>query len=280
MSVARDAGHTPLTRRAFCERALCDTAAVGAAALLAACRTPPASDTAVASDRGAIGSHATEGRLAARPRTPTRIAAPGVHALGLDEGHDALLYVPEGHGADRPAPLVLVLHGAGGSATRGLALLRDLADDAGLVLLAPASRQRTWDVVLGGFGPDVALVDAALDATFQRCAVDRRRLAVSGFSDGASYALSLGLANGDLFTHVVAFSPGFVASGRRVGRPRCYVSHGTRDAVLPIDRCSRRIVPMLQRTGYAVRYREFDGPHAVPPDVAREAVDWLAATPG
>jgi predicted esterase len=34
-------------------------------------------------------------------------------------------------------------------------------------------------------------------------------LAVSGFSDGASYALSIGPANGDLFTHVMAFSPGF-----------------------------------------------------------------------
>lgn len=39
-------------------------------------------------------------------------------------------------------------------------------------------------------------------------AVDTTRLGVGGFSDGASYALSLGLTNGDLFTHVIAFSPG------------------------------------------------------------------------
>jgi len=51
-------------------------------------------------------------------------------------------------------------------------------------------------------------------------------VAIQGFSDGASYALSLGLTNGDLFTHVIAFSPGFAAPAEQRGRPRIYVSHG------------------------------------------------------
>ncbi len=220
---------------------------------------------------------AAAGRLHARPQPPAAAAAvPGLHPLGAAApGVDALLYVPAGYRADRPAPLAVMLHGAGGRAAHGLALLHGLADAAGLVLLAPASRGRTWDVILGGFGPDVAALDAALAAAFARCAVDPGRVALGGFSDGASYALSLGLTNGDLFTHVLAFSPGFLAPARRVGAPRCYVSHGTRDAVLPIGPCSRRIVPRLERAGYAVRYREFDGPHTVPPAVAREAVAWF-----
>ena len=61
------------------------------------------------------------------------------------------------------------------------------------------------------------------------------------------------------FTHVLAFSPGFLAPAERVGSPRIFVSHGTRDGWLPIERCSRRIVPQLERAGYEVRYREFDG---------------------
>jgi hypothetical protein len=71
-----------------------------------------------------------------------------------------------------------------------------------------------------------------------------------GLSDGASYALSLGLLNGDLFTHVIAFSPGFVAKGTRRGNPQVFVSHGLRDQVLPIDRCSRRIVRDLRGDDY------------------------------
>jgi predicted esterase len=190
-----------------------------------------------------------------------------------------LLYVPAGYDPGRPAPLAVMLHGAGGTAEHGLGLFGDLADAAGLVLLAPASRAPTWDVIAGGFGPDVRALDAALAETFGRCAVDPRRVAVGGFSDGASYALSLGLSNGDLFTHVVAFAPGFMAPARQVGRPRCYVSHGTRDAVLPVEVCSRRLVPVLERAGYDVRYREFDGPHTVPPAVAREALAWFTDGP-
>ena len=96
-----------------------------------------------------------------------------------------------------------------------------------------------------------------------------------GFSDCASYALSLGLTNGDLFTHVVAFSPGFMAPAEEWDAPRVFVSHGAADTVLPVDRCSRRIVPALERAGYAVRYREFAGGHAVPPAIAREAIGWF-----
>jgi phospholipase/carboxylesterase len=36
-------------------------------------------------------------------------------------------------------------------------------------------------------------------------------------------------------------------------------------------------VPRLQRAGYEVLYREFDGPHRVPPEIAREGVEWLTS---
>ncbi|MDP9391852.1 MAG: phospholipase [Actinomycetota bacterium] len=171
---------------------------------------------------------------------------------------------------------MLSLHGAGGDAEAGLALLRPLAEERGLLLLAPASRGATWDAIGGAYGPDAALVDRALAKVFAAFAVEAGRVAVAGFSDGASYALGLGLANGNLFRRIVAFSPGFVPPGApREGRPPVFVSHGDADDVLPIDRTSRRIVPQLRDDGYDVTYREFSGPHTVPPDVAREAVDWL-----
>jgi phospholipase/carboxylesterase len=185
--------------------------------------------------------------------------------------------VPSGYSPARPAPIVVLLHGAGSQARSGLAPLLELADDVGMILLAPDSRGSTWDVIRGGYGPDVATIDGLLDQVFTRLAVDRSRVALGGFSDGASYALSLGLTNGDLFTHLVAFSPGFSVPAEIHGRPAVYVSHGTEDRVLPIDRCSRRIAPSLKRAGYRVRYHEFDGGHTVPADVAREAVEWLAA---
>ncbi len=244
--------------------------------------------TACAADisRGAGGEMSEEqretgnsqGRVLARPAPPSPppTAPSGLRPLGLGSGRDGLLYVPPGYGGGaEKAPLAVMLHGAGGSARSGISHFLDLADEAGLVLLAPESRGRTWDVLVGGYGPDVAFIDRALGQTFDRLAVDPGRLAAVGFSDGASYALSLGLTNGDLFTRVIAFSPGFAAPAARRGRPPIFVSHGTRDRVLPIERCSRRIVPVLKREGYEVSYREFDGGHAVPRSIAREALEWF-----
>ena len=76
---------------------------------------------------------------------------------------------------------------------------------------------------------------------------------------------------------MLAFSPGFMAPAGQVGSPRIFISHGTRDEVLPIERCSRQIVPQLRRAGYDVRYRDFEGGHAVPSAATHEAVGWFAA---
>ena len=122
---------------------------------------------------------------------------------------------------------------------------------------------------------DFGTIDRALAWVFQRYAVDGRRLAVGGFSDGASYALTLGLDNGDLFSHVLALSPGFAAPTSPRGAPRFFVSHGTHDTVLPIAHCSRRIVPALRNAGRTVEYHEFDGGHEIPERIARMAVDFL-----
>lgn len=219
---------------------------------------------------------AAEGCLLAQPETVTTAAPSGLHQLGLDATRDVLLYVPSGYRPEEPAPLALMLHGAGGVAQHGLALLQGLADTTGIILLAPPSRRQTWDVIYGSYGADITFIDRALTHTFSRYAIDPSRVAVGGFSDGASYALSVGITNGELFSHVLAFSPGFMVPADQRGAPSIYISHGTHDDVLPIDRCSRRIVPQLQKAGYDVVYREFDGPHTVPADIAVEAVNWFS----
>jgi predicted esterase len=171
---------------------------------------------------------------------------------------------------------MVVFHGAGSSAGAGLALLADEAGAADVIVLAPQSSGSTWDVIERGFGVDVRRLDRALTSVFATCPVDESHVVFSGFSDGASYALSLGIDNGDLARHVVAFSPGFCAPATPRGRPRILVTHGLHDTVLPIDHCSRRLVPRLRRAGYDVTYEEFQGGHVVTPELRRRALQWLA----
>ena len=219
-----------------------------------------------------IAGDGARARLRARPGAGA-VASMATGTVALDG--DALLHVPPAAAGGEPCPLVVLFHGAGSTAARGLGLLAGLADVAGLILLAPTSADATWDVIRGGFGADVRRLDDALAEVFATCPVDRARVALGGFSDGASYALSLGLGNGDLVTHLLAFSPGFAAPAARRGRPRVFMTHGTHDAVLPIDRCSRRLASGLRAAGYDVSYLEFAGGHVVEPHLARRATDWL-----
>ena len=252
-----------LGRRAF----LRAVAAVPGAALVAGCTLPPPPDESTG-----------DARLTARlPEAVPVVAAPapGLHVLDLGEGPEVLLHVPAATDGAAPAHLVLALHGAGQTARDGLTPLLRLADAHRLLLLAPASYGTTWDAFTGGWGPDTRRIDQALTRVLTTQPVDRTRLAISGFSDGASYAVSLGLANADLFTHVIAFSPGTLIPGPRVGTPRVYISHGTADQILPIDESTRRIVSQLDAAHVPTDLHVFDGPHIVPADIAEGAVRWL-----
>ncbi|MFN7145025.1 MAG: alpha/beta hydrolase [Myxococcota bacterium] len=215
------------------------------------------------------------GRLASRVHAPRHQGSPGRVALGVTAERDTLAIVPPTYRPDHPAPLLVVLHGAGGDGRSALGLLEHVADRTGAIVLAPSSRDRTWDIIVGHVGSDVALLDRSLAETFDRWVVDPAHVVLAGFSDGASYALTIGLANGSLFRNVLALSPGFCAPPSHDGRPRVFVSHGVNDTVLPIRTCSRRLVPQLRTQGYDVTYVEFQDGHVVPPDVIDRALGWL-----
>jgi phospholipase/carboxylesterase len=199
---------------------------------------------------------------------------PGQHRLELGEAdRDGLYYVPRDK-ADTALPLWVVLHGAGGTA-QSAAYVFSFADEFGVLVMAPDSRdERTWDGVLRSWGPDVEFIAAAVDRVTTRFPVDRQRMTLAGFSDGASYALSLGISYGDEFSRIVAMSPGVMQPMAARGKPKIFISHGTTDAVMPIDETSRKFVPRLKALGYDVTYREYEGRHTVSPPIVREAFEW------
>ena len=262
LRIQRGTLRASVSRREFCASAL----GTAAAAVLG-CK---------ASASGAQAG-APAGRLRARPAPPTGSITPGLTPVEVGPGAVGSLYVPASYVVSTPLPLVLALHGAGGTAVGPMNLLRPYADSDAFAVLSVKSRNSTWDVLYGGYGPDVLVIDEALEWCFRRCNIDPARVFVEGFSDGASYALGIGITNGDLFRGILAFSPGFVPRATPQGRPGIFISHGTVDEILPIADTSRRIVPELRAQKYDVVYREFVGPHRVPPDIARAGIDWMLA---
>jgi phospholipase/carboxylesterase len=212
----------------------------------------------------------SDGRLTARPRA-------GVKTVTADRKleRDAVLQIPDNAG-DKPLPLLIMLHGATQRADDMFRYLGSAPKAAGVAVLAPNSADITWEAIhSSGFGEDVDYLDRVLKRVFETTAIDPSRVSVGGFSDGATYALSLGLINGDFFKSIVAFSAGFVIGGNNHGKPRIFISHGTRDHILPIDRCGRRIAGELKGKGYDVTFREFDGDHEIPRDIAREGLAFV-----
>src|SRR5918911_1702863 len=113
----------PMTRRSFLALAAA-SAGVGLAACTLDARGRPHFDLG--------GDPYATGRLTARPGpNATGDARTGVHRLGLAEHRDALLFVPTSYRPDRPAPLAVGLHGAGGRAKGGLHIWYREAEAAG-----------------------------------------------------------------------------------------------------------------------------------------------------
>lgn len=251
-----------INRRDFCRVAV---GSIAAAAVGSACSRIS----------GAV-VHA-DGRFSARPRSNVKTTSTGQITLNLDHDRKALLQLPKNAGQSS-LPFLLMLHGATQDAETMFWYLGDTPEEAGVVVLAPKSQGTTWDAISGSFSEDIDYLNQALERAFETVAIDPARMAIGGFSDGASYGLSLGLINGDLFNRVIAFSPGFLISATPHGKPRIFISHGTHDHILPIERCGRRLATGLTANGYDVTFREFDGDHEIPEPIAREGLKWLAVS--
>jgi len=221
------------------------------------------------------------GRLAFRPGQAPRTQEPlppGRHSLGIADERDAVLIVPEGLATDGPVPLLLMFHGAGGSADKVLPFLIEHARQRRFLLLLPQSQFPTWDLVIAGNGPDLERLEQALAAVDARFELDPARLGFAGFSDGASYAMSIGVTNGDVASHVIAFSGGFMSVLQQNGQPRVFIAHGLVDEQIPMA-SARKHAAQLQAAGYEVQLLEFNGRHAIQPAVVEQAMvfflgDW------
>ena len=219
----------------------------------------------------------SNGRFVARPGKATLDPLSGLHPLRLGSPRDGLIYGPPTYNRNTPVPLILLLHGGSQSADAlmGPYLANAIVPDA--VLLAPNSRGASWDAITGNYGVDIDFIDASLELAFSRFNIDPARIAVVGFSDGASYSMGIGRANGDLFSHVVVHSGGFLINTVPVGKPRVMVTHGTSDNVLLIDFAARKFVPELRVQGYDVTYVEFEGSHQVTTTLLRNAALWAVS---
>lgn len=209
-----------------------------------------------------------------RPRSGAFAA--GHTVLAEDSaGTTGRVFVPAHYQPGTPIGLLVMLHGGGSAGQQYIGTFQALADAHDFIILAPDSKQLTWDMIASTrVGVDIPRLEMAIEYVLQRATIDPARIWLGGHSDGASYALTLGTANGDRFRKLLIFAAGIYWTPYKIGRPDVRVVHGQFDPVFPFSQVTSEVVRPLERAGYAVTFAPFAGGHDLPSDVAEAAIRW------
>jgi polyhydroxybutyrate depolymerase len=170
---------------------------------------------------------------------------------------ECVIHIPETCDRARPAPLVIMLHGFGGTALNAAreSGWSDKADREGFIIVYPEATRpdralpahfrrnpQAWNDGSGRFHAaaervdDVAFIGAMIDRIGEICRIDAGGIFVTGFSNGASMTFRVGA---ELSQRITAIAPVSgtcwmerLESGKAV--PLCYIT-GAADSLNPLD---------------------------------------------
>ncbi|MEX2207459.1 MAG: hypothetical protein WEF50_14615 [Myxococcota bacterium] len=206
--------------------------------------------------------------------------------VSIERGESrAVLLTPSEIDPAKRYPLVTVLHGAGRQDEMLVKACRDEPETRDALFLVPRSLLPTWDLIASPERPDLDFLEYAYDLIYRRYPVDAGRQALLGYSDGASYALSVGLSNPHLFRAVMGWAAGFIALDRTFNldgdrKPLVLLEYGTHDPLFPFERVAIPMRENLRKAGYTVEFRvDQGGKHWPSPDFLPEALDWFFSEP-
>ena len=111
-----------------------------------------------------------------------------------------VLLTPDEIDPARSYPLITVLHGAGRQDEMLVKACRGEPERRQALFFVPRSVAPTWDLITGNGRADLDFLHYAYDLIYRRYPVAANAQCLIGYSDGASYALSLGLSNPGFFS--------------------------------------------------------------------------------
>lgn len=204
------------------------------------------------------------------PDTAGLAAAGTLRHAGLERHY--VVYRPAGWSSDVANPVVLVLHGGGGDGARMARLtgFSALADRHGFLAVYPDGIDRHWN---DGRGvekyraqrediDDTGFLAELVERLAREYRIDRRRVYVTGVSNGAFMSHRLACEHADLFA---AFAPVIgsmaenIVAGCRPGRSvPMLIMNGTEDALVPWEgghvRFGRRQLGRILSTPASVEF--------------------------
>lgn len=193
------------------------------------------------------------------------------------------LLTPDEIDPERSYPLITVLHGAGRQDEQLAKAYRDEPEKRDAFFLIPRSIGPTWDLIARPDRPDLEFLGWAYDLIYRRYPIDAGRQALVGYSDGASYGLSLAVSNPEVFRAIMGWAAGFCVldpDAPEEPKPWVLLEYGTHDQVFPFEQIAVPMREQLQKRGYPLEFRvDEGGKHWPPTDFQPEALDWFFSEP-
>ena len=188
------------------------------------------------------------------------------------------LYLPESTGTDEKIPLIVVLHGLGGSGANTLPAWVERFDKK-FAVLCPTYPMGAWWAL-----PAEEMVLNLIDETRENYNIDSDRVFLAGLSNGAIGAYMIGMFYPDRFAGLIpiagSITPRFMHFLVNLRNTPIYMIQGAHDPIFPIQ-LSRRIHKILSDMKYPVRYREHGekglahGGHFLPESEVPAMVEWI-----
>lgn len=198
----------------------------------------------------------------------------------------ALVRLPAHFDSTRAYPLVVGLHGHGGTATRFLSLAKPF-NDGGVIYAAleapyPTGRGFSWNLREPGAEHSrelaVTYVAAALEAL--RTDYQVSGVYLLGFSQGGLYTYLTGFTHPHLLDGLIAFGSGFApewiteAQWQAAQHLPVFIAHGQQDLAVPLAR-GEAARDALRARDFDVTYLEFEAGHTVPLTLIPVILEWM-----
>jgi phospholipase/carboxylesterase len=199
-------------------------------------------------------------------------------------------FLPTGYEPNYPYPLLVFLHGHGGSEEQILRLAPQLSrrnyiciglrGPHALGLRADGRPAFSWGV---DGQNDVQVEDyvfRAIEQTRRKYHVHTERIYLAGFCEGATLAYRLGLFWPDRFAGVISLNGALPRRGGpllrlpEVRRLRVLIGHGIANAVVPLG-LARQDFRLLYTAGLSVRLHTYPATHRIHRDMLRDVNRWI-----
>ena len=188
------------------------------------------------------------------------------------------LFLPESLKQDEKIPLVVVLHGLGGSGANTIpAWVERLQKE--FAVLCPTYPMGAWWA-----RPAEEMVLGLIDQVREQYNIDSDRIFLTGLSNGAIGAYMIGMFYPDRFAGLIpiagSITPRYMHFLVNLRNTPIYMIQGAHDPIFPIQ-LSRRIHKILSDMKYPVTYREHGergtahGGHFLPESEVPAMVEWI-----